>query len=77
MDLIVELFIRRLIVDLLGKNSRFIFYKIIGKPKSMKYLAADRTTDNYQMISQHMSNVLVGMIVFIGLSFCVAYLVFK
>ena len=77
MDLIVELFFRGLIVDFLGKNSRFLFYKIIGKPKSKEYLTADKTTDNYQMISQHISNVIVGLIIFVGLSFLGAYIVYS
>ena len=77
MDLIFELFVRRLIVNFFGKNTRFLFYKILGKPKSMEYLTADETTDNYQVISQHLSNAIVGLIICIGLSFLGAYLVFR
>ncbi|OBX23176.1 hypothetical protein [Bizionia algoritergicola] len=77
MDIIVELFFRGFIVDVLGKNLRFLFYKIIGQPKSMKYLTADKTSDNYQMISQHMSNVIVGLIIFSGISTLIAYLLFR
>lgn len=77
MELIVELFVRRLIVDFFGKNSRYLFYKIIGKSKSMEYLAANKTKDNYQVLSQHLSNTIVGLIIFVGLSFLGAYLVYS
>jgi hypothetical protein len=77
MDLIVELFFRGLIVDLLGKNTRYLFYKIIGKPKSMKYLTSGKKTDHYEMISQHMSNVMVGLIIFIGISILLVYLIYS
>ena len=77
MDLIFELFVRGLIVNFFGKNSRYLFYKFIGKPKSMEYLTADKTKDNYQVLSQHTSNVIVGLIIFVGLSFLGAYLVYS
>ncbi|SHJ85217.1 hypothetical protein SAMN04487911_1458 [Arenibacter nanhaiticus] len=77
MDLMVELFFRGLIVNFFGRNARYLFYKIIGKPKSIEYLTADKTKDNYEALSQHILNVIVGLIVFIGLSFLGAYLVYS
>lgn len=67
--LIVEFLFKKVIVNFFGKKSRYIFYKIIGKPKSMEYLAAKNTINNYQKISQFMSNVIVGFIVFIAILF--------
>ena len=76
MNLVFELFLRGLIVDFLGRYTRFLFFKAIGKPKTMEYLTASKSKDNYFLVSQHMSNVIVGLLVFCGLSFGIAYLGF-
>ncbi len=76
MDLLLELIFRGLIVDFLGRYTRFFFFKAIGKPKTMEYLTAEKTKDNHKVISQHISNVIIGLLVACGLFFGIAYLGF-
>lgn len=76
MNLIFELFLRGLIVDFLGRYTRYYFFKAIGKPKTMDYLTAGKSKDHYFIISQHMSNVIIGLLVTCGLFFGIAYLGF-
>lgn len=76
MDLLIDLFLRRLFLNFFGKHARFLFFKAIGKPKTMAYLTAETSKDDYFFISQHMSNTLVGLLVIIGLSFGIAYIGF-
>ena len=77
MNLIIELLFRGLIVDFFGRRTRYIFFKITGNYKSLEYLSGkQRKQDSYAKLEQHMINVLVGLIVFIGVSFLVAYMIF-
>jgi uncharacterized membrane protein len=76
MEILVELFFRGLIVDFFGLYSRFYFFKLIGKKRTLTYLKGEeKKTDSTDTISQHVFNVVIGLITFISLSFFVAYLV--
>ncbi|EGV43270.1 hypothetical protein BZARG_2121 [Bizionia argentinensis JUB59] len=76
MDLIIEIFFRGLIVDLPGGISRYLFFKIIGKSKSMKHFTTGRKIKDNKAISQHFPNVIVGLVMLCLISILGAYLFF-
>lgn len=76
MEILFELVIRGLIADFFGRYTRYYFFKLIGKEKPLAYFSAEKTKDNYKIISQHLSNVVVGTSVFILLSFLTVYVVY-
>ena len=80
MDLIFELLITNFIVHFLGVNTRYYYFKLIGEPKTKKYLKGEfKKVDNVNSLSQNLLNGIVGFISFtvIGLTFvCVYYTYF-
>lgn len=61
MDILFELFVKRLIIRFFGLYSRYIFFKIIGKKKTLEYLSGE----NKKQISnsnQDFLNALVGLV---------------
>ena len=79
MDLIFELFIRNLIVHFFGLYTRYYFFKLIGKPKTKKYLKGEfKKVDNVNSLSQGILNGIVGIISFsvIGFTFVCVYYTF-
>ena len=75
MNTLIELFFRRFLVRLIGVNIRFYFFKLIGKPKTKKYL--EGYYKNSDGISQDFFNAVIGVLVLIPLSVLVAYLVYS
>ena len=75
MDIIIEIFLRGIIADFLGVYSRYYFFKIIGRPKSIKYLQG-RESKDVDTISHYVINVCLGIVVFALISFSIVYLYF-
>lgn len=75
--MIMELFFRAIIVQVIGVYSRYIFYKIIGRKKSIEHLSGADENDGISGTSQAFFNALVGLIVFCSLAVGIAYLVFS
>jgi len=74
MELFIEIIFRWLIVRVLGVYSRYLFFKIIGKKKSMNDLSGvGRKIES----SQDFYNALTGLIIFCLLSVGIAYIVFS
>lgn len=77
MNLIVELFLRGLIVNFLGERTRFYFFKIFGKEKSLDYLSGTKKKQgDYSRFEQHIINVIVGLTTFCIIFFLLAYMMF-
>lgn len=51
-----------IVADLLGLNTRYLIYKLIGKPKTRKFLKGD-SKDVLSTVDQHFTNGLTGFIV--------------
>jgi hypothetical protein len=77
MDFLVEVIFANLIINFLGLNTRYYFFKLIGQEKERDYLSGEKTNyDSTDKISQHVFNIIIGLIVLALISFTVAYLVF-
>jgi len=77
MDIIFELIIKNLIVNFFGLYSRYYFFKLIGNSKDIKYLSGDKTKyDSNDIVQQPIYNVIIGLVVFAGISILIAYLVY-
>lgn len=66
MDFIFEIFLRGFIANVLGKYSRYLFFLLIGRKKSLEYLAGN-SKDDMSNVSHNFINTLIGMLVFLGL----------
>ncbi len=78
MDFLIELIFRGLIVNFLGVSTRYYFFKLIGKPKSIKYLSGEIIKkDSTDLVQQPIFNIVIGLIVFCVISFSIAYMVFN
>lgn len=76
MEIIIELIFRGLIVNVLGVYTRYYFFKLIRKGKSIEYLLGEKyQKDSSDIISQHFFNIFIGLITFALISFFIAYLV--
>lgn len=76
MGILLELFFRGLIVNVLGLYTRYYFFKLIAKEKNIDYLLGDKVLkDKTDLIFQHIFNVVIGLIMFTAISFAIAYLV--
>lgn len=69
MELIFELFIRRLVTNFIGLNARFLVLKIFDNELDREKLKANGMQEFY--------NLFVGLILFIFLSMGVAYIFYK
>ena len=75
MDIIFEIFITNIIVHFFGRNTRYYFFKLIGRPKTMKYLKGEfKKKDEYNSFSQGLLNGIVGLISFGAFSILFVYL---
>ncbi|PXV59414.1 hypothetical protein CLV62_13635 [Dysgonomonas alginatilytica] len=75
MEFIFELILIEFIRNLLGVRVRYIFYKLIGKHKTIEYLSGKfKELDNDEKGHQLTLNLIVGFIAFFGLFFCVFYI---
>jgi uncharacterized membrane protein YdjX (TVP38/TMEM64 family) len=78
MNFIIEIILQGLIIDFLGKRTRFYFFKILGKEKSLKYLSGSKKKQgSYSMFEQHIMNVIVGIASFCIISFGLVYLLYQ
>jgi len=69
MDLIFELFIRRLVTHFLGLNARFFVLKIFDSELNREKLKATGIQEFY--------NLFLGLVLFIFLSMGIAYIFYK
>ncbi len=76
MEFLTEIIFRWLIVNTLGLYSRYVFFKIIGRKKSIKQLTVNENIKN-DNLSQGLYNALIGLIVFCLISITIAYIVFS
>lgn len=77
MEQILNIILRRYIIRLIGRYSRYYYFKIIRHPKTMESLSntlKDDDTNFESAINQDISNVLVGYIVIL-LSICIVWLI--
>lgn len=77
MEIIYELLVEALIVQFFGKRIRYLFFKLIRKPKTINYLEGKpRKMDSSDTVSQHLWNVIVGLMSFTLISIVAAYIVY-
>jgi hypothetical protein len=76
MDFFIEIILGGLIANTLGLYTRYFFFKVIGKEKSIKHLSG-KGKDDMANVSQNMANTIVGLIVFIPLGFGIVYVIFS
>ena len=77
MEFLLEVFFAGLIINFLGLNTRYYFFKLIGKEKEKDYLSGDKIKyDSTDSITQPVFNVIIGFAVFALISIGVMYLVF-
>ena len=79
MNSMLRILFFRIIARFIGLNSRYFFFKLIGKPKSRRELSneyVDSYNDFGDALKQDVMNALIGTIVFIGLSVLVVMIVF-
>lgn len=61
----IELILDVFIANCIGKPTRYLFFKIIGRKKSMKYLSGD-SKKHLDMLSQNFYNLMVGAIILLS-----------
>ncbi len=77
-EIFIEIIFRSLIVHGLGVYTRFYFFKLIRKPKSMKYLTGEKNVhDSTDKVQQPVFNAIIGLTVFALISISIAYLVYN
>ncbi len=74
MEAIFQILIESILVNFLGLNTRYYFFKLIGMKKSKKDLSLKPQKRSNNFISQYMLNFAVGLIVFLGLGFVISLL---
>jgi len=75
MSILFEIFITNIIVHFFGRNTRYYFFKLIGRPKTMKYLKGEfKKRDEYNSLSQNLLNGIVGLISFCAFAIIFVYL---
>lgn len=70
MELLFDLFIRRLVIRMFGINARYFFFKMIGKQKTYDELSGVSTKSEIQ---QDVINAITGIAVFCSIMACIAY----
>ena len=73
---ILEIFLGGFIANVLGLYTRYLFFRLIGKRKSIKYLSGE-SKDQISNTSNNFLNTTVGLIVFLLLFVGIAYLVYS
>ena len=76
MEFLVEIIFRWLIIRIFGISSRYVFFKVIGNPKTIKQLSGEdgKKKNNF---SQDFYNAIIGLIFFCLFSIGIAYIVFS
>ena len=75
MDILIEIIFGRIIVRFFGLYTRYFFFFLIGKRKTIKYLSGDTKKDDTSSFSQDFSNAIVGLISFCLIVVGIVYLV--
>lgn len=73
MEILFEIIVVQFIIRFLGLRTRHLFFKTIGYEKSIDQLKGKKS-DFYNSVNNGFYNAIVGFMVFIGLSFGIAYL---
>lgn len=76
MDILIEIIIQRIIIRAFGVYTRYIFFYLTGKKKSINSLKGINKKPQEEH-SQDFWNAFVGLITFTIFSFCLAYLIFS
>jgi hypothetical protein len=76
MSFLLEIIIGGFIANTLGLYTRYFFFKIIGRKKTIKYLSGEGKDDRTN-VSQNMANTVIGMIVAVPLGVGIAYIYFS
>lgn len=77
MEHVFEMLLRGVVVQYLGVYTRYIFFRLIGKKKSVAYLSGNTKSSNLSGGSQDLFNVIVGIGIFFIMAISIAYLVFS
>ena len=75
LDFIFEIVFRVFIVRIVGVYSRYFFFKILGKYKTIKYLTGEK--DKSGGFSQDFINAIVGIFITILVLVLLAYLIYS
>jgi len=76
METFLEIILERIIIRFFGLHTRYFFFLLIGKRKTIKYLSGD-TKKYTTSLSQDFFNAVVGLISFSLIAIGIAYLVWK
>lgn len=74
------IFFIRTLTRIIGQRCRYMYYKLIGRPKTMEALSnkvKDEYSDLGNALNQDFLNALIGTIVFVVISVMVAWLVYN
>lgn len=63
MEVLFEIIVVNILAHFFGVNTRYFFFKIIGKEKSREYLRGNTTNDGSGAISQYVFNIIIGIAV--------------
>ena len=75
MDFLIEIIFRGIIVRFFGIYTRYFFFNLFGKKRTLEQLKGKRNTNSEY--SQDFFNALIGLFVFSLISYLIAYLVFS
>ena len=73
MNNLLRIVLGAIIADFLGINTRYLFFKIIGKEKTKEHLRGDDIKDD-SLISQHVFNIIVGFLILFLIILLLMYL---
>lgn len=73
---ILETFLGGFIANVLGLYTRYLFFRLIGKKKSLKYLSGE-VKDQISNTANNFLNTIVGLVVFVLLAISIAHLVYS
>ncbi len=76
MEVLFDLIVRGFIIRFFGINTRYLFFKLIGKSIDKESLSGDKANDNYNNFSQGLINFVVGIVSFSFISFIIVYLMY-
>lgn len=76
MDIIIEVIIGGIIARYLGLYTRYFFYKLIGKKKSLEYLSG-KGEEDMNRVSHNMINAIIGCLIFLPLAVGIAYIYYS
>lgn len=72
MDILLELVFRGLIIRIFGINTRYLFFTIVGRKKSIKLLSGKHKKDGG--VSQDFLNAVVGLVSFSLFTIFIAFI---